>query len=104
MGWGTPDTYYQPEKFGLSIVAETDQSGSYEFDMFVVWQDVNGNYYWATDSGCSCPSPFENHTSVAHLTADSASDIMREYSNWYDERYFKYESSHSEMLAKLMAL
>lgn len=104
MGWDTPDVYYQPEKFGLSIVAEDDQGGSYEFDKFVVWADVNRNYYWATDSGCSCPSPFEDYTSVSDLTAASAADILKAYNSWYDNRYSKYEPDYSDMLAKLMYL
>lgn len=33
----------------------------WEFDLIGVWQD--GDEWWlSTDSGCSCPTPFESHT------------------------------------------
>lgn len=54
------NVYYSPEKFGLTIMETIDfSSGSYEFDYLVVFKDEAGNYYYAEDSGCSCPSPFE---------------------------------------------
>lgn len=38
----------------------------WEFDLIGVWQD--GDEWWlSTDSGCSCPMPFESH-SVDDLT------------------------------------
>jgi len=53
--------YYNPEKYGLTTVAEIDYSdGCYQFDIRIVWQDRNGKLWTARDSGCSCPSPFEN--------------------------------------------
>lgn len=55
------NVYYDPEKFDLEIVAEHDCAGSYEFDMLVVWrQKGSGRLLWAQDSGCSCPTPFED--------------------------------------------
>lgn len=60
--------YYNPEAFGLELVAEEDWGGSYEFDIRVVWlHKKSGELYTARDSGCSCPSPFENYTSLADL-------------------------------------
>lgn len=52
--------YYDPEKFGLTIVGEIDRADSYEFDKFVVWRKADGSTWYCTDSGCSCPSPFED--------------------------------------------
>lgn len=54
--------YSDPQKFGLAIVGEVEfSSGSYEFDTSVVWRDVEtGALYYADDSGCSCPSPFQD--------------------------------------------
>lgn len=52
--------YYSPEKCGLEILHSIDTAGSYEFDMFVVWRKIDDNtLWWDTDSGCSCPVPFE---------------------------------------------
>ena len=54
--------YYSPEKCGLEMFAEIDTAGSYEFDLFVVWKKLDDNtLWWDTDSGCSCPSPFDEH-------------------------------------------
>ena len=53
--------YYEPEKFGLEIVATLEASVGYEFDMVVAWRNpVTRALYIAADSGCSCPEPFAN--------------------------------------------
>jgi hypothetical protein len=65
MGWDTPDIYYQPEAFGLTTVGEVEWTAPcYDFDLTVVWEDNHGNLYWGSDAGCSCPSPFEDFTSL----------------------------------------
>lgn len=68
------DVYYSPEKFGLTTIGEIDwSSGSCEFDLTVVWKrDADGTFWYGEDSGCSCPSPFDNQgmddlTAVATL-------------------------------------
>jgi len=68
MALGTPDVYYQPEKFDLYPVAEIDYSdGNYQFDLRVVWKHTTGQLFTARDSGCSCPSPFEDYTKLTDL-------------------------------------
>ena len=53
--------YYDPEAFGLSVVGSIDFGYDYEFDKIVVWRDVEtGDFCYAEDSGCSCPTPFES--------------------------------------------
>lgn len=60
--------YYSPEKWGLSVVAEIEYSdGNYVFDTRVVWRHKDGVVYTARDSGCSCPTPFENFHGLNHL-------------------------------------
>jgi hypothetical protein len=56
------NVYYEPEDFGLEIVLVVEATPCYDFNMFVVWRDADGHFYAATDSGCSCPSPFEDLT------------------------------------------
>jgi hypothetical protein len=83
MGYYEKDVYYNPEDFGLEIVVTIEREDlSYEFDMFVVWKDTNGALYYATDSGCSCPSPFENHTSIADLTYATKAEIIAALDEW----------------------
>ena len=52
--------YYSSEQFGLKIIAEIDTAETHEYDMFVVWLKIDdGSVWYATDSGCSCPIPFD---------------------------------------------
>lgn len=68
MSWNTPDPYYNPEHFGLELVGSIEWVGeSYEFNMTAVWKESRGKYYIADDSGCSCPSPFEDYTKKEEL-------------------------------------
>ena len=68
MSWNTPDPYYNPEHFGLELVGSIEWDGeSYEFNMTAVWKAKRGEYYIGDDSGCSCPSPFENVTKLEEL-------------------------------------
>lgn len=54
------DPYHNPEKFGLKIEYEADAGGSYEFDKLVLWSRLSDSgILMGTDSGCSCPSPFD---------------------------------------------
>lgn len=96
MGWGSKDVYYDASEFGLEKVLEINEKDlAYEFDMFVVWKkdDV---YYWASDSGCSCPSPFENYTSVEmleHGPKERARDAAIEYVRELEKRARTYAYS-----------
>lgn len=62
--------YYNPTEMGLKIVHELDDSSlCYEFDQLVLWEETSsGKLYWASDSGCSCPVPFENLGCVGDMT------------------------------------
>jgi len=61
--------YYHPEKCGLEIVEFIDNSKEeYTFDYTVIWRDIEtGKYYRGSDSGCSCPIPFEDFHSLADM-------------------------------------
>lgn len=58
-----------PAKCGLTIVATISwDDTAYQFDETIVWQDnATGGLYMASDSGCSCPSPFEDFHCMADL-------------------------------------
>lgn len=67
MGYDNPDLYYQPEAFGITTVGEASWDDEcWQFDLTVVWQSKEDPklFYWANDSGCSCPAPFEDFTSL----------------------------------------
>lgn len=61
--------YYNPGRCGLEILAVLDVPNmSYEFDTCVVWIDTaTSKLFAARDSGCSCPTPFEEYRSTGDL-------------------------------------
>lgn len=67
MGW-FDNPYSEPEKFDLSIVGMVQREPCYDFNMCVVWKHTSGTHYYGFDSGCSCPSPFEDVTSLDKLS------------------------------------
>lgn len=61
MSWDH-NPYSTPEAYGLATVGEVEWGdGCYSFDLTVVWRDTTtGALYYADDSGCSCPTPFQD--------------------------------------------
>lgn len=79
--------YYNPENWDLTTIAEFDKSdGCYQFDLVVIWQTNEGYLLIGTDSGCSCPSPFEDVEHVSELTHvnpdNPAADIRNAVGEW----------------------
>ena len=68
MSWNDPNVYFDPEKFGLKIIESYGGSVSYQFNMVILWEDIKTRErYWAADSSCSCPAPFERFTGIGDL-------------------------------------
>jgi hypothetical protein len=61
--------YSNPGKCGLEILGVLEDPGAnYSFDTVVVWIDLaTSDLYAARDSGCSCPSPFEEFHETGQL-------------------------------------
>jgi len=76
-----------PERHGLQIIADVEwSSGSYEFDQTVVWQHLEtGQLYIASDSGCSCPSPFESYDSIADLDKTTVHGALTELRDRFEK-------------------
>lgn len=92
MAWDAPDVYYQPEKFGLTPVLEHDYSnGCYQFDYRVIWRHEDGTLYTARDSGCSCPSPFEEYTSLESLDILDVDEILAEINTQGEKEWYAGE-------------
>jgi hypothetical protein len=68
MSWDT-NVYDTPEKYGLEIVdVLEDPDACWSFDTLLVLQHKETKrIYWTSDSGCSCPSPFEDQDSIESL-------------------------------------
>ncbi len=87
------NVYYNPENYDLETVGQVNWSEpNYSFDFTVVFRDSNGMFYWESDAGCSCPSPFESipfeklqrgskFDVASYLTAKQA-DAEHEASEW----------------------
>lgn len=71
--WGyswNSNIYYNPDNCGFRIYAEYDgPHEDYAFNIHIILQDlITGEYYYAEDSGCSCPVPFEDFHGFEDLT------------------------------------
>lgn len=71
------DIYTAPEAYGLEFVGQVDLDNEpYQFDLLAVWRDCEtGEYLYAFDAGCSCPSPFEDTAVVDMTRVRSAYDV-----------------------------
>lgn len=98
MGYGD-DVYSSPEKHGLMMVAELDDpEASYSFDLLVVWQHEDGRLFYGTDSGCSCPSPFEYQPldSLTVITDDSWPEFTESVQKHCQKRDVHFDTDPGE--------
>lgn len=91
------NVYYNPESFGLTQVGEIEKSdGCYQFDLIVVWKQARGKYWIGQDSGCSCPSPFENIGDVNELDGPYNKEGLRKRLNHIMETDLYYQITKAE--------
>ena len=96
--------YYHPETHGLEIFGTADVDESYSFSMFVAWKDAHGQFYYGSDAGCSCPSPFEDCNSLEDLTKATVPEVHAALDKWAAEQYSNVSASVAELHAKLAAV
>lgn len=48
--------------FETTVLEHERDEESYNFNIVGVSKRPDGKLFWSTDSGCSCPSPWETHT------------------------------------------
>lgn len=93
--------YYSPEKYGLEIVGQVDWTDeAYQFDMTVVWRRVaDGQLLYADDSGCSCPSPFEDHgvTDLVEASMFEVSTHLIETAKQRANRFVDYGNEDADV-------
>ena len=71
-----------PEGAEVEVVGYASEADlCYQFYEFVVLRkdDV---YYWSSDSGCSCPTPFENHVFPGDFESGNAVDALNALTAW----------------------
>lgn len=73
--------YHNPESCGLELVGTIEYSSDgYDFDTRAVWRVLaDGRFVTGRDSGCSCPSPFENVRGLADLEPLDLDALEAEY-------------------------
>lgn len=85
------NVYYHPETWDLEVVGEVDySSGIYEFDTRVVWKHKKtGQLYTMRDSGCSCPTPFEDYNNLEDLEAVNFDNLEAEIKSERSRSYYE---------------
>lgn len=106
------DVYYAPNKHGLISIGEVEWAyESHSFDLTAVWyHEETGQFYWGNDSGCSCPSPFQDITDKSELNSGSAFQVAEALHDRLKERrteeYFTLsrdaESEVAEVITRVM--
>lgn len=86
-----PNIYYSPEAHGLKTLVSVDFADSYEFEILLALVDPETSVvYLATDSGCSCPSPFEQADRYSFEPCTSPRDVdayvTQRYSRLFNPR------------------
>lgn len=88
---------YNPEAYGLEYVCEVELSEpDWSFDTLRVLKGKDG-YYMGTDSGCSCPSPFENYHGIEDLTGPLTAEQVHEEAKALWDGHYDPEDFSSEM-------
>lgn len=90
--------YYSPEKYGLTSVKDVEwRDEGYEFCLTALWKSQEGRFFVASDSGCSCPSPFEDYSSVDQLAeVKSLGDLLAHIKQASEDHYFNYDATTAQ--------
>jgi len=96
---------HNPQDYDVEVIGEVYLSEpDYSFDLLGVLRGKDG-YYLGTDSGCSCPSPWESHTMddfTGPLTAEQAREEATSLNGGaYGDEPFEPEE-FAELLAKIV--
>lgn len=105
MSW-TDNPVRDPQKYGFDeLLGTIELSGeAWSFNLLAVLRNEKG-YYLGTDSGCSCPSPFENHTDIdftGPLTAYQAREEIESLVRLAKESTYFHPEDPSDLLAQIV--
>ena len=85
--WGAPENLAQ-------VYTIVNPNANYDFATVVIVSDTNDNkVYAAYDSGCSCPSPFEEHVFPTDFTELKDSGDLEKFIDGAVPDYIHYDSS-----------
>lgn len=88
--------YSEPEKFGFETLGDVNFSDSYEFDIILVLTR-RGQVYYAQDSGCSCPIPFEYTTEESLTLIENSWDFKKFLEEYRLEHHYTTQDSEVEI-------
>lgn len=93
--------YDDPKDFGVEILGEIDLGCGYSYDKFVVWRN-NSEVGWATDSGCSCSSPFWD-MGITNITWGNQHNAAAALKAWYDENHSSddFDQEYAALMEKI---
>jgi hypothetical protein len=80
--------YYNPNDLGLKMLSFDQDGLSYEFNTICFWKNDKNKVFFAKDSGCSCPIPFEDYAGETRedveskLQAVNLKQALTEFSTW----------------------
>jgi hypothetical protein len=55
--------YYDHDKLGVKVLEFDEDDLSYEYNTALFVATTDGRVFFVSDSGCSCPTPFEYYNS-----------------------------------------
>lgn len=98
--------YNEPEDYSLELLESLDcHDGGYGFDKFAIWFSRDrGMLYYAEDSGCSCPSPFEDLKFPVDFMTTPRADLeplRRALEEWVSESDGRWNVSPSEVVRRI---
>lgn len=106
--------YFDSEKLGWKTVSFHEPDLSYEYNTLCFWVTKDGLVYSASDSGCSCPTPFEGYEGNSELeitkqlervgSYDQALAIFNSWNKDYDNKPFlsKDEFFNEKLLKEVL--
>lgn len=93
------NVYYNPEAHDLELVGSAhDPDECYSFDQFTVWRSKDGTLYWGSDSGCSCPAPFEGVSSLDDLETGDETAMQKAALEWAGDDPYSYKNTEGRKL------
>ena len=100
MSYFDENIYYHPEKHELEEIGQLDDpEASYSFAICAFWKKGKRQVYAAFDSGCSCPSPFEDVT-FDMLERISTVEQARRFIEGCESRWMTYPVAEKRDLLK----
>lgn len=99
--------YYDPSKLDLKLISYDEPDMCHEYNTLCFWATEDGRVYSASDSGCSCPTPFEDYSGETQKealqkmervsSAYHAESIFNSWNKNYDGKPFLPSSEKREL-------